>query len=62
MDQILSDEFLSKISKLFWGWKLTSIDLISHPAKLIESYKTLEIKPCGLGSRIQDMDADLIYW
>ena len=22
----------------------------------------LEIKPCGLGSRIRDMDADLIYW
>ena len=20
------------------------------------------IKPCGLGSRIQDMEADLIYW
>ena len=27
-----------------------------------ESYFTLEIKPCRLGSRIQDMEADLIYW
>ena len=25
-------------------------------------YTTLEIKPCGLGSRITDMEADLIYW
>ena len=30
---------LIKISKLFWRWKLTSIWLIWHPAKLIESYK-----------------------
>ena len=39
LDQILSAELLSKISKLFWRWKLTSIGLIWHPAKLIESYK-----------------------
>jgi hypothetical protein len=25
-------------------------------------YKTLEIKPCGLGSIIRDMEVDLIYW
>ena len=25
-------------------------------------YKTLEIKACRLGSRIRDMEADLIYW
>ena len=25
-------------------------------------YFILEIKPCGLGSRIRDMEADLIYW
>ena len=25
-------------------------------------YKELEIKHCGLGSRIRDMKADLIYW
>ena len=25
-------------------------------------YIRLEIKPCGLGSRIWDMEADLIYW
>ena len=25
-------------------------------------YGILEIKPCGLGSRIRDMEADLIYW
>ena len=39
LDQILSAEFISKISKLFWKWKLTLIGLIWHPAKLIESYK-----------------------
>ena len=25
-------------------------------------YVVLEIKPCGLGSRIWDMEADLIFW
>jgi len=39
LNQILSAEFLSKISKLFCRWKLTSIGLIWHPTKLIESYK-----------------------
>ena len=39
LDPILLADFLSKISKLFWRWKLTSIGLIWHPAKLIESYK-----------------------
>ena len=39
LDQILSAEFLWKISKLFWMLKLTSIGLIWHPAKLIESHK-----------------------
>ena len=39
LDQTLSAEFLPKISKLFWKWKLTSIGLIWHPDKLIESYK-----------------------
>ena len=40
LDQTLSAEFLPKISKLFWRWKLTSIaGLIWHPDKLIESYK-----------------------
>ena len=39
LDWILSAEFLSKTSKLFWRWKLTSIWLIWHPAKLIESYE-----------------------
>ena len=39
LDQILSAEFISKISKLFWKWKLTLIGLIWHPAKHIESYK-----------------------
>ena len=29
--------FLSKISKLFWRWKFTSIGLIWHPVKVIES-------------------------
>ena len=40
LDQILSAEYLSEISKLFWRWKLTPIRLIWHPAKLIEPYKT----------------------
>ena len=31
--------FLSKISNLFWRWKLTSIQLIWHAAKVIESCK-----------------------
>ena len=35
LDWILSDEFSSKISKLFWRWKLTSIGLIWFPPKLI---------------------------
>ena len=26
-----------------------------------KNYYILEIKPCGLGSRIRDMEADLIY-
>ena len=26
-----------------------------------EKYNILEIKPCGLGSRIRDVEADLIY-
>ena len=43
LDQILSADFLSKISKLFWRWKSTSIGLIWHPVKLIES-KALEYK------------------
>ena len=43
LDQILSAEFLSKISKLFWRWKLTSIGLIWHSAKLIESYKNMPL-------------------
>ena len=28
----------------------------------VKSDIKLEIKPCGLGSRIRDMEADLIYW
>ena len=43
LDWILSAEFLSKISKLFWRWKLTSIRFIWHPTKLIESLKTCPI-------------------
>ena len=39
LDQILSAEFLTKISKLFCRWKLTWIGLIWCLAKLIESYK-----------------------
>ena len=39
LDKILSAEFLSKISKLFWRRKLTSIGLIWGPVKLIVSYK-----------------------
>ena len=39
LDQTLSAEFLPKKSKLFWRWKLTSIGLIWHPDRLINSYK-----------------------
>ena len=31
--------FYQKFPNFFWMWKLTSIGLIWHPAKLIESYK-----------------------
>ena len=41
--RFLSAEFLSKISKLFLSWKLTSNGFIWHPAKLIESYKEFTI-------------------
>jgi hypothetical protein len=37
LDHILSADFFSKISKLFWRWKLTSIGLFWHSAQLIES-------------------------
>ena len=43
LDQILSGEFLSKVSKLFSRWKLPSIGLIWHPAKLFESYKKMPL-------------------
>ena len=36
LNQILSAKFLSKT---FWWWKLTLIQLIWHPAELLESYK-----------------------
>ena len=44
LDQILSAEFFSKISKLFWRWKFTSIRLFWHPAQLIESYKSCPLE------------------
>ena len=28
----------------------------------VSRLKILEIKLCGLGSRVRDMEADLIYW
>ena len=40
LDQILSAEFILKISQLFGGKKLTPIGLFWHPAQLIESYKS----------------------
>ena len=43
LGQILSAEFLSKISNIFWRWKLTSVGLIWQPAKLIESYKKMPL-------------------
>ena len=45
LDQILSAELCSNISKLFWRWKFTSIGLFWHHAQLIESYKS-----CPLGA------------
>ena len=41
LDQILSAEFLSQVSTLFWRWKLTSIGLIWYPTKVIEPHKKL---------------------
>ena len=46
VDQNLSAEFLSKNLKLFWRWKLTSIELIWHHDKLIHSYKKDEQFSC----------------
>ena len=43
LDQIMSAGFLSKISKLFGRWKSSSIRLIWHPAKVIESYKKMPL-------------------
>ena len=40
LDWILTAEFLSKNFKHFWRWKLRSIGIIWHPAKLIEYYRT----------------------
>ena len=39
LDQILSAEILSKISKLFWRWKIEINQVFWHPAQLIKSYK-----------------------
>ena len=39
LDQILSADFFQKRPNFFWRWKLKSIGLFWHPAKLIESYK-----------------------
>ena len=68
LDPILSTEFLSKISKLFWRWKLTLIGLIWHPAKLIESYQNLllgcakdEHFPCFLISCQLGLDNQVYY-
>ena len=40
LDQILSADFFSKISKLFWSLKLWLIGLFWHPAQVIMSYKS----------------------
>ena len=40
LNQILSAEFFSKISKLFWRLKLRLIGLFWHPAQVIFSYKS----------------------
>ena len=46
LDQILSADFFSKISKLFWmGGKLRSIGSFWHPAQLLKSYKSCP-DPC----------------
>ena len=39
LDRIFWAEYLPKVFKLFWRWKLTSIGLIWHSVKLFESYK-----------------------
>ena len=37
------------------------IETLSKASIIAVMYLTLEIKPCGLGSRIRDVEADLIY-
>ena len=39
LDQTLKIFGKNLADNLFWKWKLTSIGLIWHPDKLIESYK-----------------------
>ena len=45
----------------FWKIILFFLHLYFHEISSKQSYNELEIKPCGLGSRIQDMEADLFY-
>ena len=59
-------EFLTNENKWFIVIVFSSkiIGLVKQIGKILNlySYSELEIKPCGLGSRIRDMEADLIYW
>ena len=44
----------------FLAWKFSLI--LNEVLTNILQYKKLEIKPCGLGSRIRDLEAYFIYW
>ena len=39
-----------------------TIPKITEKIIQLDLLEILEIKPCGLGSRIRDIEADLIYW
>ena len=49
---------------LSYFWPTIQLNLAEkqNSWSLIFLYSELEIKPFGLGFRIQDMEADLIYW
>ena len=59
-----SPRFLNEQTKS--GHLLTLPEPDNQIASLVKiellHYLMLEVKPCGLGSRIRDMEADLIYW
>ena len=47
---------------IVWSLVLILVQANSDHVSLFLFLSILEIKPCGPGSRIRDMEADLIYW